>query len=319
MPKQKISYWQQYDSLYKNYSKKSMFEELKKHCKKLGDPYTKKDNRGCKPKFSYIEYASFIALQKIFGHKYREMELEADLYLPYKADHSTFHRNYEKISQKYVEKLIISFVNENRFVYWIADSTCMSTKINVERVVQGTRNKVKLRDKYHVVIGYAPTTHQTFILGAKASDEHMSDSQGAIEILKNKKSNGYFLGDSAYNTYELHEIVKEYGLFAQMKPDKKGIRKKMSAKSKQTKLFSKNLYKEIRGVVETVFGGSTNAGLILTYAKKTHTRRLDTLMLALRHNLMARMRSLFNIILRQTPKKESIYKGGVFTEYIEDY
>ena len=67
----------------------------------------------------------------------------------------------------------------------------------------------------------------------------------------------------------------------------------MSIKASNVKLFSGNIYKEFRGIVETIFGGATNAGLILTYAKKEHTRRLDTLMLALRHNLMASMRFYF--------------------------
>ena len=61
-------------------------------------------------------------------------------------------------------------------------------------------------------------------------------------------------------------------------------------KAVNIKLFSENFYKNVRGIVETVFGGATNAGLMLTYAKKVHTRRLDTLMLALRHNLMTSMR-----------------------------
>lgn len=300
MPKQpQITYWQKYDLLYKKHSKKDMFKRLEKECLKLGKPYTKQDNRGRKPKFESTTYAAFLSLQKIFRHRYREMELEATLYLPDKADHSTFARNYAKIPEWYIEKAIANLVDKE-FCYWIADSTCISTKIRVERTVQGTRNKVKLRDKYHIIIGYDPPTHTTFILGAKASDEHMSDSQGAIEILKNKEATAYFLGDSAYNTYDLHEVVKESGMFAMMKPDSKGIRKTMSAKAKQTKLFSKQLYKELRGIVETVFGGATNAGLMLTYAKKTHTRRLDTLMLALRHNLMASMRLNVMFFVRQT-------------------
>ena len=290
--KSNLNYWKQYDFLYKKHSKKSLFKRLKKEGKKLGQPYKKKDPRGRKPKFNSIVYSSFICLQKIFRHRYREMELEADLYLSDKADHSTFARNYEKIPEDYIEKLIENLV-EKEYIYWIADSTCMSTRIKVERTVQGIRNKVLLRDKYHVVIGYDPTSNSTMILGVKATDEHVSDSKGAIEILEGKQSNAYFLGDSAYNTYDLHEVVKEVGLFPLMKPDKKGIRKKMSVKARQVKLFSKNLYKEIRGIVETIFGGATNAGLILTYAKKTHTRRLDTLMLALRHNLMASMRFIY--------------------------
>ena len=300
MPKQiRKTYWQKYDLLYKKHSKKDLYKRLKKECCKLGNPYKKQDNRGRKPKFKPATYTAFLALQKIFRHRYREMELEATLYLPDKADHSTFARNYAKIREEYIENLIVSLV-DGSFSYWIADSTRISTKIRVERTIQGTRNKILLRDKYHVIIGYDPPKHTTFILGAKASDEHMSDSQGAIEIIKNKQATAYFLGDSAYNTYDLHEVVKESGMFALMKPDFKGIRKKMSVKAKQTKLFSKNIYKEIRGIIETVFGGATNAGLMLTYAKKEHTRRLDTLMLALRHNLMATIRSSYIVFVRQT-------------------
>ena len=87
-------------------------------------------------------------------------------------------------------------------------------------------------------------------------------------MLRKKQGNVYFLGDSAYNTYELHEKIREVGLFPLIKIDKKGIRKKMSAKALGVKLFSKNIYKNIRGTVETIFGGATNAGLILSYARK---------------------------------------------------
>lgn len=155
MPKPQKTYWKKYDLLYKKYSKKSLFELLKRRAEKLGPPYKKKAGRGRKLKFDAITYAAFICLQKIFRHRYREMELEADLYLKDKADHSTFARNYARIPKEYIQRLIESFV-EGEFSYWIADSTCMSTKIKVKRTVQGTRNKVLLRDKYHVVVGYDP-------------------------------------------------------------------------------------------------------------------------------------------------------------------
>ena len=222
------------------------------------------------------------------------MELEATLYLPDKADHSTFARIYEKISEEYLERLIESLV-DREFTLWIADSTAMSSKIRVERTRGGLRKKELLNDKYHLILGYDPLTNTTMIIGAKATDNHVSDSKGAIKILKNKKSNAYFLGDSAYNTYELHEVIQKVGLYPLIKPDKKGMRKKLSVKAKNVKLFSKKIYREIRGIVETTFGGATNAGLILSYAKKEHTRRLDTLILALRHNLMANMRLLLRV------------------------
>ena len=290
MPKPE-TYWQRYDWLHKNYSKKDLFFELKNKCIKHGLPYQRSDPRGRKLKFDVFDYVAFLCLQKIFGHKYREMELEASLYLSDRADHSTFARNFAKIDVGYIEEIIASFVNKE-FSYWIADSTAISTKINVERLDTGQRRKELLTDKYHLIVGYDPPSHQVMIIGAKATDNHVSDSRGAAILLERKKSNAFFLGDSAYNTYLLHEKVREVGLFPLIKPDKKGIRKTLSAKARQVKLFNKSLYKEIRGVVETVFGGATNAGLMITHARNEHTRRLDTLMLALRHNLRASLRLL---------------------------
>ena len=301
MPKPNIPkpYWKNYDSLYKNNSKKSIFKKLKRLCRRKGEPYSKKDNRGRKPKFSPVEYTSFICLQKIFRHRYREMELEAELYLPDKADHSTFARNYAKIPEEYIEWIIMALVDKE-FNYWIADSTAISTKMAEVRTRQGLRNKQLLTDKYHLLIGYDPPASMTYILGAKATDNHVSDSQGVIMLLKDKTSNAYFFGDSAYNTYELHDTIKKVGLFPMIKPDIRRIRKSFSSKAANIKLFSGNFYKNVRGIVETVFGGATNAGLMLTYAKKVHTRRLDTLMLALRHNLMTSMR-LFMFLCDKLP------------------
>ena len=300
MPPKPISYWKRYDFVYKKYSKKKLFKFLMKRCKALGLPYKKKDKRGRKSKFSSKTYTAYICLQKIFRNRYRDMELEATLYLPSKVDHSTFARNYNKIREEYIEKLVASLVNKE-FIFWIADSTHMSSRIKVERTRQGVRNKILLRDKYHVVCGYDPPTNCVQILGVKATDNHTSDSRGAINIMKNMTSRAYFLGDAAYNTYELHEVVKKVGLYPLIKPDKRRIRKGLSIKAANVKLFSKKLYKEIRGIVETIFGGATNAGLILSYAKKEHTRRLDTLMLALRHNLMSHIRSGIKFFMRQTP------------------
>lgn len=289
------TYWQRYDSFYKKCSKKKLYKKLKKQAKKLGMPYKKKGKRGRKLKFSPIEYAAFTCFEKMFGSKYREMELEADLHLKDKADHSTFARNYEKIPEKYVENLISSFVKKE-YNYIIADSTGISTKIRVERTRQGIRNKEKLADKLHIVIGYDPPNCSTVILGAKASSWNMSDSEAAMSILENKKFRAYFFGDSAYNTYDLHEQIKESGLIPMIKPDKKYIRKTRSTKAKAKKIFLRNFYKNIRGIVETVFGGATNAGLITTFAKEEHCRRLDSLMIALRHNLIATMRLILGII-----------------------
>lgn len=272
-----------------------MYKKLKREARKLGKPFEKKGIKGRKLKFNPIEYAAFTCLQKIFTHRYREMELEADLYLSDRADPSTFARNYAKLPEEYVELLISCFV-EQEFLYWIADSTAMSTKIRVERIREGTRNKEKLNDKLHTVLGYDPPTSTTFVLCTKATNNKCSDSKAAINSLKNKKSTAYFLGDSAYHTYELQELLKENGFFAVIKPTKIKTRKPMSARAKAEEKFCKGLYKGIRGIGETIYGAATNAGLILTYAKKEHTRRLDSLIIPLRHNLFASLRKLISYL-----------------------
>ena len=218
------------------------------------------------------------------------MELEADLYLSGDIDHSTLARVFAKISEKYLEELIISFVNRS-FSFWMFDSTCMSTKVIVERLRKGIRNKAKLTDKYHILIGYDPPTKMVMILDIKATCHHVSDSQAAQEMLKGKNCNAWVLGDSAYNTYALHRVANACGLNVHFKPDNKGVNDELSAKATNNEFFHKLLYKSLRGVVETVFGGATNAGLILTRSKKVHTRRLDTLMLGLRHNLYANLKN----------------------------
>ena len=178
------------------------------------------------------------------------MELDAEFYLSGKADHSTFARNYAKIPKEYIKKLVkrlVELINKD-FVFWIVDSTKLSTKIKVERTRTGLRCKEKLNDSYHVLIGYDPPPSTTVILDVEATDNHISDSRAAALMLKNKKSNAYILGDSAYNTYELHEIIHDIDLFPLIKPDKRYIKRRMSTKARNIKLFSKAIYAGIRGV-----------------------------------------------------------------------
>jgi len=44
-----------------------------------------------------------------------------------------------------------------------------------------------------------------------------------------------------------------------------------------------------------VLGGATNTGVITTFAKKEYYRRLDSLMVPVRHNLIIVMRLLFRL------------------------
>ena len=64
----------------------------------------------------------------------------------------------------------------------------------------------------------------------------------------------------------------------------------MTARGKAKESFDLNMYQKLRGVVETVFGGATICGMITSFSKKTNCRRLDSLMIALRHNLLASIR-----------------------------
>ena len=241
----------------------------------------------------------YLLFAKLFGDVYERMEIDSELYLKRHYDHSAFQYHYTNLSQDAIIKLtslleqrIKKMINE--VLLHIFDSTALSTSVREERIRQGTRNKEKLTNKFHTMLGYDPPFQLVVVEGMLASDNHTSDANGAGSILKDKENmKGYGFGDAAFEAYDFIDLTLEKNLQPIFKPTKKDVGRKLSAKAQLRKVWNGNpsrMYKDIRGSGECLYGGATRAGLIHTNSIRNDNREKDSLVIGLRQNLLTYLR-----------------------------
>jgi hypothetical protein len=281
------------DLFYKNYSKKDLYRELITLVKRTN--LIRKKRRGRPPTVHKHKSMAYILLQRMDKSSYRDMELEGDLFLPHKYDHSSYQYQYTTIDYHVIELLtgILSAKIESligQAIFNILDTTGVSTTIKVPRLRQGTREKEKLNDKLHIFLGYDPPKQTVYIKDTLATDNHISDSQGGLIMTDRTSWKGDMFGDSAYQTYELIEQIDGQGKRLFFKPANKKIRKTLTPKARWAEDFCLRLYQEIRGLVETPFGGATKKNLLHTYSRLEGNRRKDSLLVPLRQNFLTCLR-----------------------------
>jgi hypothetical protein len=282
--------------MLKKHSSLSIFKSLCNVVKQNGIILPSKKGRPCEiPKYKLISYILF---QKCYDEVLEEMELNSELYLNRHYDHGTFSYHYRRLSPKvieeitwYYERLIMEFLKQD-IIFHIFDSTAISTSVREDRLRQGTRNKEKLTQKFHTLLGYDPPNQIVVVEGCKATTKKTSDNQGALLMLRDDLV-GYSLGDGAYETYELIEETEKKGLFAIYKPQKRPVGKKLSTKKRVRDRWEGNanrIYKEIRGVGEVLYGAATRAGLIKSECRLVENQHKDGLVIALRQNMLTYLR-----------------------------
>lgn len=291
--KPKTNYNRRLDLFYKNYSKKDLYRIVATLVKQTN--LVKKKRRGRPPTVHKHKSTAYILLQRMDKSSYRDMELEGDLYLPHKYDHSSYQYQYTTTDYKVIEVLtrmlaikIEDFIGQA--IFNILDTTGISTTIKVPRIREGVRQKELLNDKLHIFLGYDPPLQIVYIKDTLATNNHVSDSQGGLIMTDRTKYRGDIFGDSAYQTYELIEQIDMQGKRPFFKPSVKEIRKKLTPKARWAKHFHLRLYQEIRGLVETPFGGATKKNLLHTYSRIEENRRKDSLLVALRQNFLTYLR-----------------------------
>lgn len=277
--------------MYKKFSRLDVVKNLRYHLKK--DKLIKHYKRGRPPIVEKELSIAYIIVEKFSKTVYRSMEFEGEVYLQHKYDHGSYFYHYKNLSEDSLvkilhiyEKLCKSYCNE--IYLHMVDSTAQSTSVREERLRGGTRNKTKLTGKLHTIVGYDPPNQILIVEAAIISDKHLSDSKGAVKMLNNIDIKGLFLGDSAYETYELINKTVDKNLRPIFKPQKRNIRKKYSLKNKYKKIWNgnqKRLYKAIRATVETIYGAATKAGIIHTHNRLEKNRRKDSLIIPIRQNV----------------------------------
>ena len=313
--KPQISYRKRRDLMLKNFSSLSITNCLGETILRSGLLIISRRGRPCEVKKEKL--IGFLLFARLYGDGYEKMELDSELFLKRHYDHGTFQYHYTCLSPKVIihltailEEKIKDMINE--VLFHIFDSTALSTSVREERIRQGTRNKEKLTTKFHTMIGYDPPFQLVFVEGMLASDKHLSDAQGARLMIKDKNDlNGYGLGDSAFETYDLIDDCIAKNLDPLFKPTIKEVGKKLSAKAQLRKIWEGNhhrIYKEVRGSGECLYGGATRAGLIHTNSIREDNREKDSLIIGLRQNLFTflRLKALIGII-RKSLGNRNVY------------
>lgn len=299
------TYWKRYDLVFKRFSFKKIYEEILGFAKKLGSPFSRKSKKGRPFKISPEEYVSYITFEIITHNSpYRDMELGSELYVDKHIDHSTFGKSFQKIPYEYFLKLLEKTSNLlesllGRVSLLIADSTGMHSNIYHECDIKGETTRRKKRYKAHALISSHPDKQLTYIRRGIGSDLRTSDSEGAKQMLEKEHiGKCTFIADRGYDFERVYKACSEKYIKANIKPKK--YRSSRSTKRKSAlKQYSENLYKEGRGVVETIFGGLTNKGLLNTRFRKTENVNKHSLIAMFRHNLFTlfRIKTGLNLLL----------------------
>lgn len=285
-----LSYWKKYDRVFKHFSSKKIYEEILKIVRKLGKPFKKKSNKGRKFKINPEEYTALIAFKISSGDNFRDMELDSELFVNEHIDHSTFGKNYFRIPYNYLRELLklTGKLLEGllgRAKVHIADSTKITADRYKEIIHQGKPRRIKEVYKLHTMVQKHPEKQMTVIVDGIASDEHVSDSEGAVRMMSVLKEGDLFTADRGYDYEKVYESCFARNIDANIKPQKRSSGRHSVYRKKIIRSFDETKYKKQRGVVETEFAGFENKGLTFTHYRKENNRLKYGLILELRHNI----------------------------------
>jgi len=284
----KLSYWKRYDRVYKNFSAKKIYREILTIVKRLGKPFEKKSRRGRKFKIEPEEYTAFLALKISGGDNYRDMELDSELFVEKHLDHSTFGKNFFRIPYEYLRRLLqlTGQLLENMLGHakvHVLDSTKLSTDRYKEIIYRGNLRKIKETFKLHTMIQRHPKKQMVIIMDGLASDTHISDAEGAVQMSHVLQEEDILPADRGYDYEKVYEVCAERKVRTNIKKQDrengKGFRYRKKAK------FRKQSYKKQRGIVETRFGTIENAGLTLTHYRTEDARFKYGLILLMKQNI----------------------------------
>jgi len=283
-----LSYWKRYDRVFKLFSPKKIYNKILGFANKLGKPFKKKSKRGPKFKIKPEEYASYIALKGSKGEAYRDMELDSETFFDKNIDHSTFGKNFQKIPCDYLRKLLqltgkyLEKLLRHAKVH-IPDSTKLTTDRYKDIIYQGKPRRVKETFKLHTLVQRHPKKKMTIIMDGISSDDHISDSEGAVRMSDVLQEGDILPADRGYDYEKVYAACAERKVKTNIKQQDRPSGKKSKFRKKAK--FSSSAYKKQRGIVETRFAAIENAGLTLTHYRTDDTRFKYGLILEMRQNI----------------------------------
>lgn len=289
----KLAYWKKYDRVLKKFTPKGVYQMVLSFAQKLGEPYKKKSKYGRKSKVSSIEYAAFLAYKIITSNAtFREMEFESKMYMGVHIDHSTFATNFEKIPVSYFLDLVEDTGSYlDRFLeysdQYVIDSTAITTPLKFETVIKGKIVEEKIEFRSHIIASLHPADNAVCIRKALSTTKQIADCEGAKIMLADGKIKDITMhGDRGYDIERVYQACYENNIKPNIRPRDYNIIDYESNRLLGITEYNDASRKRHRGMIETIFGGLTNAGLLITRLKKDAKIVAYGAIILLRHNIL---------------------------------
>jgi len=297
----KLSYHKRYNLLLQKFSAQKLYNLILSFAEKQGNPYPVKE-RGRRPKLQPYEYAAYMAyMMLIKGAPFRTMEFESELYTDKHIDHATFVVNFEKIpiecyltlvenAGAYLDRLL-EYSNQ-----YVVDSSTITTPLTFITEIKGKKVEEKIEYRSHIIASLHPENNAVAVRKVLATSKHIADCEAAKRMLKKGEIKNITLhGDKGYDYERVYGACYENDIKPNIRPLEYRLYEG-TARLQGITEYDDKARKKHRGVIEVVFGGLTNAGLMVTRLKKESNILSYSAIVMLRHNILTIARNLAAII-----------------------
>lgn len=287
----KLAYWKKYNRLLNGFSSVGLYRLVLLFAQRLGSPYGV-SRFGRKHKVLPVEYAAYVSFMIfMYNAAFRVMELESEVYLGVHVDHSTLAVNFEKVPCGYFLDLV-----EHTGAYldrllelsdqYVVDSTALTTPLKFNASIKGKIVEERIEFRIHTLVSLHPKDNCVCIRKVLPTTKHVPDCDGAAIMLSDQKTTNVTLhADRGYDYERVYKACKDNNIKPNIKPQAYKITEG-SLREQAIYKYDNQKRKKYRGIIETVFGGLTNAKLFTTRLKKPPKILAYGAITHLRHNIL---------------------------------
>ena len=286
-------YWKTYHD-----SNLEVYKTIVEVLENLESPWKIK-KRGRPHKFHPRKHFSLCIFMRFFDLSLRQMEGVVKLLTNKSLDHSTFGKNMKKINedtlQILVKKLHMMIDQKIKNGVIITDSTGISTDRYEEcKIVMDDTKKIQEK-KWHIIGKYYHNKGLISIISTKSTPGRRHDSPVFREIYdKSLCKNNFVFADRGYDSSDNLRMIEKSGSIPVIKIRYKYGWRYKGIRKKYKKLYLEHtarIYKQIRGIIEAVFGGTQTRYGNKTRCRLEKIRNVSIMMLAVSHNIRTLMKS----------------------------
>ena len=286
-------YWKTYHD-----SNLEVYKTIVEVLENLESPWKIK-KRGRHHKFHPRKHFSLCIFMRFFDLSLRQMEGIVKLLTNKSLDHSTFGKNMKKINedtlQILVKKLHMMIDQKIKNGVIITDSTGISTDRYEEcKIVMDDTKKIQEK-KWHIIGKYYYNNGLISIISTKSTPGRRHDSPVFREIYdKSLCKNNFVFADRGYDSSDNLRMIEKSGSIPVIKIRYKYGWRYKGIRKKYKKLYLEHtarIYKQIRGIIEAVFGGTQTRYGNKTRCRLEKIRNVSIMMLAVSHNIRTLMKS----------------------------